>query len=113
MTQTADVSVMEGETVNITCCWTETFERVERVGVNWLKNQTEIKNKTRIISTNTSDCSNSTISSITREDAGIYYCKVTVEMPFLTVVIGHGTVITVQTRESTDDNTKDNTAGGK
>ena len=123
MTQSPDVAVMEGETVNITCCWTEMFERV---GVNWLKNQTKIKNKNGIISTNTSqgslqkeacNCSTLTISSITRKDSGIYFCKVSVEIPFLTEAKGKGTVITVKNRERTDENThdnaKDNTAGGK
>ena len=126
MTQSPDVAVMEGETVNITCCWTETFERVERVGVNWLKNQTEIKNKNGIISKDQSqgslqkeacNCSTLTISSITRKDSGIYFCKVSVEIPFFTEAKGKGTVITVKNRERTDENThddaKDNTAGGK
>ena len=115
MSQTADVSVVEGETVNITCCWTGTFERVERVRVNWLKNQTEIKNKIR---TNTSqgcqqkkacNCSTLTFTNITREDEGKYYCKVNVEIPFFTVVEGNGTVITVKDR----DNIKDKTEEGR
>ncbi|XP_067436080.1 uncharacterized protein [Thunnus thynnus] len=114
VTQTADVSVMEGETVNITCCWTGTFERV---GVNWLKNQTEIKNITRICnSTNTSqgslqkeacNCSTLTFTNITREDEGKYYCKVNVEIPFFTEAKGKGTVITVKDRDNIKDKTEE------
>ncbi|XP_042256556.1 uncharacterized protein LOC121888973 isoform X2 [Thunnus maccoyii] len=113
VTQTADVSVVEGETVNITCCWTGTFGRV---GVYWLKNQREIKNKIRIISTNTSqgcqqketcNCSTLTFTNITREDEGKYYCKVSVEIPFLTVVKGNGTVITVKDRDNIKDKTEE------
>ncbi|XP_067436078.1 uncharacterized protein [Thunnus thynnus] len=118
VTQTADVSVMEGETVNITCCWTWTFGRVERVGVNWLKNQTEIKNKTRVISTNISqgcqqkkacNCSTLTFTNITRGDEGKYYCKVIEEIPLLTEHKGNGSVITVLDR---DINIKDKTEEG-
>ncbi|XP_042257306.1 uncharacterized protein LOC121889424 [Thunnus maccoyii] len=110
VTQTADVSVMEGETVNITCCWTETIGRMR---VNWLKNQTEIKN---IIRTNTSqgcqqkkacNCSTLTFANITREDEGKYYCKVNVEIPSLTVVKGNGTVITVKDRDNIKDKTEE------
>ncbi|XP_044197640.1 uncharacterized protein LOC122973901 isoform X3 [Thunnus albacares] len=109
VTQTADVSVVEGETVNITCCWTGTFERV---GVNWLKNQTEIKNKIR---TNTSqgcqqkeacNCSTLTFTNITREDEGKYYCKVIEEIPFLTEAKGKGTVIKVKDRDDIKDKTE-------
>ncbi|XP_067436082.1 uncharacterized protein [Thunnus thynnus] len=105
VSQTANVSVVEGGTVNITCCWTGTFERVERVRVNWLKNQTEIKNKIR---TNTSqgcqqkkacNCSTLTFTNITREDEGKYYCKVNVEIPFFTEAKGNGTVIKVEDRD--------------
>ncbi|XP_067436075.1 uncharacterized protein [Thunnus thynnus] len=117
VTQTADVSVVEGETVNITCCWTWTSERVERVGVNWLKNQTEIKNITRICnSTNTSqgslqkeacNCSTLTFTNITREDEGKYYCKVNVEIPVFTEAKGKGTVITVKDRDNIKDKTEE------
>ncbi|XP_067436077.1 uncharacterized protein [Thunnus thynnus] len=113
VTQTADVSVVEGETVNITCCWTEMFGSVR---VNWLKNQTEIKDKTRVISTNTPqgcqqkeacNCSTLTFTNITREDEGKYYCKVIEEIPFLTEHKGKGTVITVKDRDDIKDKTEE------
>ena len=108
VTQTPDVSVMEGDPVNIDCCWTETFQKAR---VHWLKNQTEIK-KEIIASTNTSEgsqqketrtCSTFTFTSITREDSDIYICKVTVEIPSLTEGKGSGTVITVLDRANKTD----------
>ncbi|XP_031707391.1 uncharacterized protein LOC116385801 [Anarrhichthys ocellatus] len=112
VTQSADVSVVEGETVNISCCWTPEFERLR---VQWLENQTDMKEILYLknlshgsLPEETSDCSNLTITNVTREDSGGYICKVTVDIPVLTVVEGNGTVITVTAR----DNTKDNTAGG-
>ncbi|XP_031707390.1 uncharacterized protein LOC116385800 [Anarrhichthys ocellatus] len=112
VTQSADVSVVEGETVNISCCWTPEFERLR---VQWLENQTDMKKILYLknlshgsLPEETSDCSNLTITNVTREDSGRYICKVTVDIPVLTVVEGNGTVITVTAR----DNTKDNTAGG-
>ncbi|XP_033507963.2 uncharacterized protein LOC117272920 isoform X1 [Epinephelus lanceolatus] len=114
VTQSPDVSVMEGETVNITCCWTLGFGRMR---VAWLKNQTNT-NKTEIsrlinqsqglMPNETSNCLHLTFPNVTREDSGRYICKVTVEIPSLTVVNGNGTVITVTAK----GNTMDNTTGG-
>ncbi|XP_042368361.1 tyrosine-protein phosphatase non-receptor type substrate 1-like isoform X3 [Plectropomus leopardus] len=111
VTQSPDVSVMEGDTVNITCCWTG----VTRLRVTWLKNETD--NKTGNFSLKncsqgpliiqTSNCSYLTFMNVTTEDSGRYICKVTVEIPFFAEVEGNGTVITVTDRS----NTKDDTAG--
>ncbi|XP_033507964.2 uncharacterized protein LOC117272920 isoform X2 [Epinephelus lanceolatus] len=111
VTQSPDVSVMEGETVNITCCWTLGFGRMR---VAWLKNQTNT-NKTEIsrlinqsqglMPNETSNCLHLTFPNVTREDSGRYICKVTVEIPSLTVVNGNGTVITVTAKGNTMDNT--------
>uniref|UniRef100_A0A668VRI6 Ig-like domain-containing protein n=1 Tax=Oreochromis aureus TaxID=47969 RepID=A0A668VRI6_OREAU len=104
VTQSPDVSVMEGETVNITCCWTGTFERVR---VNWLKNQTVIKSEINIFQSHGSlkkeakNFSYFNISNIRTEDSGTYICKVTVEIPSLFESKGSGTIITV--REKTND----------
>uniref|UniRef100_A0AAZ1XN17 Ig-like domain-containing protein n=1 Tax=Oreochromis aureus TaxID=47969 RepID=A0AAZ1XN17_OREAU len=86
VTQSPDVSVMEGETVNITCCWTGMFERA---GVAWLKNQTVIKREAKFFQSHGSlkkeakTCSSLNISNIRTEDSGTYICKVTVEIPSL------------------------------
>uniref|UniRef100_A0AAX7TLX0 Ig-like domain-containing protein n=1 Tax=Astatotilapia calliptera TaxID=8154 RepID=A0AAX7TLX0_ASTCA len=105
VTQSPDVSVMEGETVNITCCWTGKFERFR---VNWLKNQTVIRSDYFINQPNASlkkeekKCSFLKISNIRSDDSGTYICKVTVEMPSLTEAKGNGTVITVKAKKKKD-----------
>ncbi|XP_074480137.1 uncharacterized protein LOC141760924 isoform X2 [Sebastes fasciatus] len=114
VTQSPDVSVMEGETVSITCCWTLEYEKIRLI---WLKNQTKMKteifdlmnhSKEDSLQNKTSHCSNLTFTNVTREDSERYICRVTVEIPGLTEVQGYGTVITVTAR----DNTADNKAGG-
>ncbi|KAL3986502.1 transmembrane and immunoglobulin domain-containing protein 2 [Sarotherodon galilaeus] len=108
VTQSPDVSVMEGETVNITCCWTGTFERVR---VNWLKNQTVIKSEINFFQSHGSlkkevkTCSSLNISNIRTEDSGTYICKVIVEIPSLTESRGNGTIITVREKTSDTDST--------
>uniref|UniRef100_A0A3B5R373 Ig-like domain-containing protein n=1 Tax=Xiphophorus maculatus TaxID=8083 RepID=A0A3B5R373_XIPMA len=103
VTQSPDVSVQEGETGSITCCWNGT---AERVGIKWLKNQTLIENKTVINQTTGSKneqknkCSVLIIENMTTGDSGKYICKVSVEIPRLDVVEGKGTTITVTAREN-------------
>lgn len=108
VTQSPDASVMEGETMIITCCWTAEYERMT---VNWLKNQTQIHSEVfenklppGSLQKETSNCTNLTISSIRREDSGRYTCKLTMEIPVYTAFEGNGTVITVKARENTTDN---------
>ncbi|XP_035770003.1 transmembrane and immunoglobulin domain-containing protein 2-like [Neolamprologus brichardi] len=104
VTQSPDVSVMEGETVSITCCWTRPFERFR---VNWLKNQTVFRSETyanqspESLKLEAKTCSSLNISNIRTEDSGTYICKVTVELPSLAEAKGNGTFITV--REKTND----------
>ncbi|XP_070710949.1 uncharacterized protein [Pempheris klunzingeri] len=101
VTQSPDVSVTEGGAVNISCCWTGEYEKMR---VKWLKNQTEIKSHSQeSMAQKTSDCFNLTFIKITWEDSGRYTCRVTQEIPTLSVVNGSGTVITVRAREDTED----------
>uniref|UniRef100_A0A668UKP1 Ig-like domain-containing protein n=1 Tax=Oreochromis aureus TaxID=47969 RepID=A0A668UKP1_OREAU len=101
-----DISVMEGATVNITCCWTVTFGRV---GVNWLKNQTVIKNEVKqnqsqgSLKEETKMCSSLNFSNIQTKDSGTYICKVTLEIPSLFEAKGNGTVITVREKTENDN----------
>ncbi|XP_005755820.1 uncharacterized protein LOC102212909 isoform X2 [Pundamilia nyererei] len=97
VTQSDHVFVREGETVNITCCWTGKFERFR---VYWLKNQTEIRSDyfnqpNASLKKEEKKCSFLNISNVRPEDSGTYTCKVTVEIPSLTEAKGNGTVITV------------------
>ncbi|KAM9377495.1 uncharacterized protein KZ484_009810 isoform 2-T2 [Pholidichthys leucotaenia] len=88
VTQTPEVSVKEGKTINITCCWSE---NVIRARVYWMKNYTVIK-----ISLNGSQstCSTLTLEKITRSMLGIYICEVAIEIPTLNTTKGRGTLIT-------------------
>uniref|UniRef100_A0A3B5KRY4 Ig-like domain-containing protein n=1 Tax=Xiphophorus couchianus TaxID=32473 RepID=A0A3B5KRY4_9TELE len=98
VSQSADVSVLEGKTVNVTCCWTDTGDRV---GLKWLKNQTLIENKTVMSQSEGSwrehenKCENLTLGNIKRTDSGTYICKVSVEIPVLIESEGAGTTIRV------------------
>ncbi|XP_027893187.1 uncharacterized protein LOC114156856 isoform X1 [Xiphophorus couchianus] len=102
VTQSPDVSVQEGETGSITCCW----KGAERVGIKWLKNQTLIENKTVINQSTGSKneqknmCSVLIIENMTTGDSGRYICKVSMEIPVLKEVEGKGTTITVIAREN-------------
>ncbi|KAM7366014.1 hypothetical protein PAMP_015486 [Pampus punctatissimus] len=97
---------MEGETVNITCCWRGKFKRVR---VTWLANQTKIENEIRIINNTTvqkeDQCSTLVFTNITRNDSGIYFCKVTVEIPKVMDDKGNGTVIKVMDGDHMKDTT--------
>ncbi|XP_034712765.1 uncharacterized protein LOC117934844 isoform X1 [Etheostoma cragini] len=112
VTQDPDVSIMEvGGAVNITCCWTSQHLRV---GVKWLKNpinetiQTGMFKPQGSLLNKASDCSHLILTNLTREDSGRYICKVSVDIPFLNVVSGNGTVIIVINNNSTkDNNTRD------
>ncbi|XP_008304284.1 uncharacterized protein LOC103375745 [Stegastes partitus] len=103
--QSPDVSVMEGQTVDITCCWTEKFERAT---VHWWKNETRIKiriflNKSQgSLKSDTNNCSSLSFPNIRRSDSGRYICRVFMEIPYCVFIKGRGTLITVMDLESSD-----------
>ncbi|XP_032438051.1 uncharacterized protein LOC116732168 [Xiphophorus hellerii] len=103
VTQSPDVSVQEGETGRITCCFNGAAERVR---IKWLKNQTLIKNECVINQSTGSKNEQRSMYSVliienmTRSDSGRYICKVIVEIPRLAVVEGNGTTIIVTAREN-------------
>ncbi|XP_028420092.1 uncharacterized protein LOC114545777 [Perca flavescens] len=113
VTQTPDVSVMEGGAVNITCCWTRQLEQVRVQWLNHINETAIIQNKIfswtnqseGSLQKETSNCSHLIFTNVTREDSGRYICKVSVEIPLLRVVSGNGTVITVRHKPSIEDNT--------
>uniref|UniRef100_A0A1A8G5Q1 Si:ch211-93g21.1 n=2 Tax=Nothobranchius korthausae TaxID=1143690 RepID=A0A1A8G5Q1_9TELE len=105
VSQSPDVSVSEGETVTVTCCW----GNKTRVHVSWLKDQTLIRNETVNIQSQKSpnqlrNCTVLSFQGITRNDSGRYVCKVIVEIPILTSVEGNGTTITVTAGRNRTDN---------
>ncbi|XP_023282921.1 uncharacterized protein LOC111670442 [Seriola lalandi dorsalis] len=112
VTQSPDVSVLEGETVNITCCWKGTFDRIT---FNWGRNQTVIKTdvyNSTPQSEESNSCSTLTFSNITTKDSGKYTCKLSMEIPVYVQGEGNGTIITVRTRENRGDDTDDGAPSG-
>ena len=112
--QTPDASVTEGDTLNITCCFTSMSERMR---FTWKKNQTQISvsivNNLSTGSQMNHSCSTLTFSNITGEDSGKYICYVDVEIPLYFKKEGNGTVITVVPRGNIDGNTDQHTFGGR
>ncbi|XP_071187506.1 uncharacterized protein [Salvelinus alpinus] len=104
-----NVTVTEGDTVQIQCCWNT---NVSRATVHWHKQRhTEIKYNGLLVNnsqchdrasqqTVACNCSHWTISNLTRIVSGTYICKVTIEIPSLIESVGNGTQITVTAREN-------------
>lgn len=105
VTQTPGFSVVEeGETVRINCCWTVDFEMMTLI---WLKDGASIKSERH---QRPSRCSDLTFRQVTRNDTGTYICKLTVEAPKYATHEGNATVITIMTRDNTNNS---NTGGGR
>lgn len=99
VTQSPDVSAVEEETVNITCCWPG---QIERFKVTWFKNQTQVKTETSVKKKQDNQkskptCSELTFEPIRRGDSGRYTCKLTMDIPKYAVYVGTGTLVTVIT----------------
>ncbi|XP_049613758.1 uncharacterized protein [Syngnathus scovelli] len=104
VSQSANMTVLEGQTVNISCCWTGNFSRVT---VEWLKNKIQYKKlkicqKQSCLAALQKDammCVWLDLPNVTTEDSGIYICKVSADIPNLMSGNRNGTVVTV-TRQS-------------
>ena len=107
-----NVTVTEGDTVQIQCCWNQ---HVSRGTVHWHKEgHIEIKYKSVLVTysqcydrasqqTVACNCSNWTISNVTRNYTGTYICKVSLEIPSLIESVGNGTRITVTFQNTTNN----------
>ncbi|XP_068612103.1 uncharacterized protein [Brachionichthys hirsutus] len=102
--QTPDVSVREGGTVSLGCCWRVSFEEMT---LKWLKNTTVVRTEKHHM-TGTQNCSGLTLTEVTGDDAGTYVCMLTVAIPVFTEVWGNGSVVTVT---AGDGNTTNRTGG--
>ncbi|KAM3591165.1 uncharacterized protein V6R79_023852 [Siganus canaliculatus] len=105
--QSPDVTVSEGDTVELSCCWTVEYETIT---VQWLKNKTIVKSKRfeindtmEQLTEGKADCWNLNLTAVTEQDAGTYICKVTVDIPSYVTAEGSGTVITVMVKERPKD----------
>ncbi|XP_053271549.1 uncharacterized protein LOC128429784 [Pleuronectes platessa] len=108
VTQTPDVSVTEGDALNITCCFNSMAERIK---FYWQKNLKEIGNQVIFVNYRSHSCSTLTFTYIKIEDSGKYICNVNAEIPFRVQMEGNGTVITVVPRGISDGNTVLHTFG--
>ncbi|KAA0719792.1 hypothetical protein E1301_Tti019124 [Triplophysa tibetana] len=91
-----NITVNEGESAEITCCWTQTTIETSNVKVVWLKNDTKVSAENHLNQTSPSqNCSTLHITHITSEDEGEYVCKVTKDIPILTEGRGNKTILTV------------------
>ncbi|XP_067280377.1 uncharacterized protein [Pseudorasbora parva] len=104
------ITVNEGESAQISCCWNTTTEGNNVVKVSWLKNGMRIPKEKRIYKTvPIKNCSVLNITSIVKNDTGDYVCKVFKDIPFLIEKEGIKTVLNVSDREHiTETTTQDN-----
>ncbi|XP_018920477.2 uncharacterized protein LOC109047227 isoform X1 [Cyprinus carpio] len=85
-----NITVNEGESTQISCCWNEIIQNVK---VAWYIN--EKKEKQDLQENKTQNCSILNLTNILKNASGHYVCEVTQDIPVLLQKNGSGTVITV------------------
>ena len=115
--QTADLEVVEGDSVTLHCCWTGANHT--QYGAEWRKNEDKILHKPTAVTDNgegfgsalspvnnvTCGWATLTLPNVTRNHTGRYVCKVTMDKPMLIQSLGNGTMITVTERRSPTNGT--------
>ncbi|CAL8384155.1 unnamed protein product [Arctogadus glacialis] len=116
--QTADLEVVEGDSVTLHCCWTGVNHTHYRA--DWWKNAVTILHQLTALTNDGEGCGsalspvnnvtcggcfNLTLLNVTRNHAGRYVCKVTKKRPILIQFAGNGTMITVKERKSPTNGT--------
>ncbi|XP_056431541.1 uncharacterized protein LOC130369944 isoform X5 [Gadus chalcogrammus] len=115
--QTADLEVIEGDTVTLHCCWTAVNHTQYKV--IWLKNEVKILHQPTAVRYDREGCGSAlspvnngacgcatlTLPNVTRNHAGGYVCKVTMDRPILIQLRGSGTRITVTERRNPNSGT--------
>ncbi|XP_051962075.1 uncharacterized protein LOC127629073 [Xyrauchen texanus] len=85
-----NITVNEGDSAQITCCWTKVNSLIKAV---WFKNEKRVPAEKQQLKEN---CSTLNITKITRNDIGDYLCKVYQDIPYLIVLEGNRTTITIK-----------------
>ncbi|KAM9834696.1 uncharacterized protein ACBT44_013428 [Syngnathus typhle] len=109
VSQSANVTVLEGQLVNISCCWTGNFSRGR---VELVKNKIGYKKLQICQKTPNQSCHAAVqkdgmtcvwleLLNVTTEHSGIYICNVSADIPTLISGNGNGTVVRV-TRQSSN-----------
>ncbi|XP_056431534.1 uncharacterized protein LOC130369943 isoform X1 [Gadus chalcogrammus] len=115
--QTADLEVIEGDTVTLHCCWTAVNHTQYKV--IWLKNEVKILHQPTAVRYDREGCGSAlspvnngacgrvtlTLPNVTRNNAGGYVCQVTMDRPILIQLRGSGTMITVTERRNPNSGT--------
>ncbi|XP_030195076.1 uncharacterized protein LOC115530037 isoform X2 [Gadus morhua] len=115
--QTADLEVVEGDSVTLHCCWTAVNDQQYRA--DWLKNEVRILYQPTAVRYDGEGCGSAlspvnngacgcaalTLPNVTRNHTGRYVCKVNKERPVFIQSWGNGTMITVTERRSPTNGT--------
>ncbi|KAK7131521.1 hypothetical protein R3I94_016596 [Phoxinus phoxinus] len=90
------LTVSEGDSANITCCWNKTHGRK----VAWYINETKHSGvKYKLQEHHTQNCSTLHLTNILKNYTGHYICEVTQDIPILLEVNGTGTYLSVSVRQ--------------
>ncbi|XP_072315130.1 uncharacterized protein [Eucyclogobius newberryi] len=109
VTQSEDVTVEEGQTANMSCCWTNDNNRTK---VTWKRNTTSTtKHEAKFEIVKPESCSFLTIKNTTKDHEGTYFCDVVVDIPILLKGSGNGTVLTVKSKNETTSENKNSDDG--
>ncbi|XP_048022969.1 uncharacterized protein LOC125253186 isoform X2 [Megalobrama amblycephala] len=93
----SNITVNEGDSAQITCCWNETGYRVK---VAWYISETKLSGVNEQRQENqTQNCSTLHLTNILKNDTGHYVCVVTQDIPVLVQVEGPGTDLSVNVRQ--------------
>ncbi|KAJ8268890.1 hypothetical protein COCON_G00114970 [Conger conger] len=120
-----DITVEEGETAHMQCCW-GWGSQMEQVRLEW-KNSTSkiydhlINMRSTVYQTTSTNlakegkygssisgnCSNFSISGVSMNHAGVFICSIRAEIPYFMTGEGNGTQLTVKPRPGTDTTPQD------
>ncbi|KTF90685.1 hypothetical protein cypCar_00021044, partial [Cyprinus carpio] len=91
----SNITVNEGESAQISCCWNEIIQKVK---VAWYINEKKLNQDLQ--EHKTQNCSILNLTNILKNAAGHYVCEVTQDIPVLLQEKGNGTVITVSDKDN-------------
>ncbi|CAM4665498.1 unnamed protein product [Leuciscus chuanchicus] len=94
------ITVNEGDSANITCCW----KKMPGHKVAWYINETKLSGvKDELQEHQTQNCSTLHLTNILKNHTGRYVCEVTEDIPFLLHVNGTGTDLSFRQLKTTTD----------
>ncbi|XP_059381921.1 uncharacterized protein LOC132116985 [Carassius carassius] len=104
-----NITVNEGESINISCCWKNTKEENKNVKVVWYKHNERIPEEKRLYQMpSNKNCSFLKITNTVKNDAGDYVCKAIQDIPVLIEYEGQKTYLNVVKGEHSTEATTQN-----